>query len=138
MSFNDMTLIDLKKIADDFGVESPVKITKQKLISLLEEEGVTHSVYEHFNKLGKETEERKPMQQENIVFQSPETFTYAVQQPRYLVKMERDNFSFQAGRFSFSKEHPYVAMSEAEANDLFARYSGFRLATPQEVQNFYA
>jgi hypothetical protein len=54
-----------------------------------------------------------------------------------LVKMERKNFSYETMGFTCTKEHPYVAMDEATAQEIFDKEEGFRLATPKEVQEFY-
>jgi hypothetical protein len=55
-----------------------------------------------------------------------------------LVKMERNNHSYQAIGYSFSQEHPFVAMPESEAQNIFDTEEGFRLATPREAQEYYA
>lgn len=144
MSFNDMTLIDLKKVAEEFGVDSPVKITKQKLIDMLAEEGVTYDVYKHFDKISKDAEEKKAAQQEQQVQQQQMIQMQQFQQPQFyaprniLVKMDRSNLSYQTGRYVFTQEHPYVAMPEQDATEIFATESGFRMANPAEVQSFYS
>jgi hypothetical protein len=38
---------------------------------------------------------------------------------------------------TFTKEHPFVAMSPDNAQAIFDKEEGFRLATPKEVQEFY-
>ena len=55
-----------------------------------------------------------------------------------LVKMERDNQSYNTMNYTFTREHPFVAMSETEAQSIFDNQEGFRLATPREVQEYYA
>ena len=40
--------------------------------------------------------------------------------------------------FTFTKEHPFVAMSSEAAQEIFDKEEGFRLATPREVQDFYS
>jgi hypothetical protein len=55
-----------------------------------------------------------------------------------LVKMERDNYRYDALGFTFTKEHPFVAMSSEAAQEIFDKEEGFRLATPREVQDFYS
>ena len=143
MSFNDMTLIELKKIAEEFGVDSPVKITKQKMIDLLNEEGVNYDVYKHFDKIGKDAEDKKA-QEEQAQQQQQQFQQQQFQPPQYfaprniLIKMDRANYSYQVGRFMFTEQHPYIAMTEAEANYIFANHAGFRMATPHEVQQFYS
>jgi hypothetical protein len=54
MSFQDMKLVELKAIAESFGVDTPTKITKNQIIDLLTEEGVTYEMYAHFDKIEKE------------------------------------------------------------------------------------
>ena len=54
-----------------------------------------------------------------------------------LVKMERSNFSYQTLGYSFTSEHPFVAMSESDAQRIFDTQDGFRLATPREAQEYY-
>jgi hypothetical protein len=51
--------------------------------------------------------------------------------------MDRANPSFSVGRYVFTQEHPFVAMSERDAQYIFDNQSGFRPATPREVQEFY-
>jgi hypothetical protein len=38
---------------------------------------------------------------------------------------------------TFTKEHPFVAMKEDDAQAIFDKEDGFRIATPKEVQEFY-
>lgn len=132
-----MTLIELKKVADDFGVDSPVKITKQKLIDLLAEEGVTHDVYVHFDKLSKDAEKKQEERQQFVPVQyapAPQFFA-----PRtILVKMDRENLSYQVGKYLFTREHPFVSMPEWDATFLFSTETGFRVANPIEAQQFYS
>jgi len=135
MSFNDMTLIDLKRIADDFGVESPTKITKQKLIDLLFEEGVTYDVYAHFDKLSKDASEK---QEEEMQFVPAPQIINSFMQNTILVKMDRANLSYQVGRYIFTQDHPFVAMTQEDANVLFSTEQGFRVANPIEAQQFYS
>lgn len=128
MSFLDLKIADLKKAADSFGVDITTVKTKQEIIALLEEEGISYQMYDKFFNSEKEDieapekKEKKPMKIQNAV----------------LVKMERENFSYQTMGYTFTHEHPFVAMSESEAQRVFDTQSGFRLATPREAQEFYS
>lgn len=51
--------------------------------------------------------------------------------------MERANHRYDTMGFTFTSKHPFVAMSEEQAQEIFDREEGFRLATPKEVQDFY-
>ena len=55
-----------------------------------------------------------------------------------LVRMTRDNFRYDIMGHTFTKEHPFVAMTDNEAQSIFDKEEGFRLATPKEVQEFYS
>jgi len=139
MSFDSLTLIDLKKIAEEFGVDSPVKITKKALIEILNEEGVTYEIYSHFDKIEKDTneleKENEPVQANFYLNQSA---AQQVEQNKVLVKMERKNASYMVGRYNFTQEHPYVAMPVWDAQYIFDSETGFRLANPGEVQQYYS
>jgi hypothetical protein len=49
----------------------------------------------------------------------------------------RANFRYDIMGFTFTKDHPFVAMTEDEAQEIFDKEEGFRLATPKEVQEYY-
>jgi hypothetical protein len=51
--------------------------------------------------------------------------------------MTRENFRFDIIGFTFTKEHPFIAMTEENAQEIFDKEEGFRLATPKEVQEYY-
>jgi hypothetical protein len=128
MSFTDLKITELKKAADSFGVELGDAKTKQEIVALLEEEGITFQMYDKFTNVEKvdvkvpEKKEKKVMNKENSV----------------LVKMERGNSSYQSQGYTFTATHPFVAMSESDAQRIFDVEEGFRLATPREAQEFYA
>jgi len=52
--------------------------------------------------------------------------------------MERHNPSYQTYGHVFTREHPFVAMSEKDAQLIFDNEDGFRMATPKEIQEFYS
>lgn len=131
MSFTELKINELKKIADSFGVDLDGAKSKTEIAALLEEEGITYQMYDKFAGAEKEEievpafekqkREKKIMKTENTV----------------LVKMERSNFSYQTLGYSFTSEHPFVAMSESDAQRIFDTQDGFRLATPREAQEYY-
>jgi hypothetical protein len=51
--------------------------------------------------------------------------------------MTRANFRYDIMGHTFTKDHPYVAMSEEDAQAIFDKEEGFVMATPKEVQEFY-
>jgi hypothetical protein len=127
MSFTDLKITDLKKVADSFGVDVTGLKSKQEITAAIEEEGITFQMYSKFSGSEKEEvdltqkREKKSAKAENLV----------------LVKMERSNYSFQTTNYTFTRQHPFVAMSESDAQRIFDTEQGFRLATPREAQEYY-
>ena len=127
MSFTDLKISDLRKVADTFGVDAKEAKTKNEIVALLEEEGISYQMYDKLSNT--EQVEVKPTERkEKKVLKKEEAI---------LVKMERSNHSYQIGDYTFSQEHPFVVMSESDAQRIFDTQDGFRLATPREAQEYY-
>ncbi len=132
MSFTELKTTDLKKVAETFGVDLDGSKTKQEIIVLLEEEGITYQMYNKFTTTEKEeieVPEFEKKQREKKIMKTVNAV---------LVKMDRSNHSYNVGAYTFTQEHPFVAMSETEAQRIFDTQAGFRLATPREAQEYYA
>ena len=132
MSFDTLKIAKLKQIAEDFGVEIENLKNKNEIIAALSEEGVTWQVYEKTIKDVKEAEEETP---EVLPKFDPKK---EIPKDTVLVRMTRENFRYDIMGFTFTKEHPFVAMNQAKAQAIFDKEEGFRLATPAEVQEFYS
>ena len=131
MSFETLKVSELKKIAEDFGVEIEGLKNKADIVAALAEEGVSWSVYS--KTLDKQDEAEDAMQEVLPKFDPKKP----VSEDAVLVKMERANFRYDILGHTFTKEHPFVAMSQENAQAIFDKEEGFRLATPKEVQDFY-
>ena len=131
MSFETLKVSELKKVAEDFGVEIDGLKNKTDIIAALSEEGVTWAVYQ---KTVKDVEEAEDMSVEVLPKFDPKKDITA---DTVLVKMERANFRYDINGFTFTREHPYIAMSQDKAQEIFDKEEGFRLATPKEVQEYY-
>ena len=130
MSFDTLKVSELKQIADDFGVDTEDLKNKKDLIAALSEEGVTWSVYPKTIKdIDENTEEIEILPRIDV--------SKVNDKDKVLVRMNRDNFRYDILGHTFTKQHPYVAMSEEDAQAIFDKEEGFRLATPKEVQEFY-
>lgn len=127
MSFTTMKVTELKEIADYFGVDLEGVKGKAAILSTLEEEGVTFDMYSKFN----DAEKAEPE------FVSKPKSKPTPEGPTVLVRMDRANPSYSINGFVFTREHPYVAMSENDAEFIFETQEGFRMATPREVQEYY-
>ena len=132
MSFETLKIAELKKIAEDFAVETDGLKNKADVIAALSEEGVTYAVYaktlEKIEEAAEEAEEILPR------------FDPKKSQSKddVLVIMTRANFRYDILGYTFTKEHPFMAMKEEDAQKIFDTEEGFRLATPREAQEFYS
>lgn len=128
MSFDTLKTNELKKVAESFGIELPEKSTKQSLILALQDEGITYDMYAKFS--GAEQieikEEDKPTKK--VKLDKANTV---------LVRMDRLNPSYSTYGYTFTQQHPFIAMAEEEAQRIFDTEIGFRPATPREAQEFY-
>jgi hypothetical protein len=132
MSFETLKVSELKKIAEDFAVDTDGLKNKADIIAALAEEGVTWSVY---NK----TIEKMEEDEEDMSVEVLPKFDPKAEQPEntVLVRMTRANFRYDILGFTFTKDHPFVAMHKDDAQKIFDKEEGFRLATPKEVQEYY-
>jgi hypothetical protein len=130
MSFDTLKVAELKVIATDFAVDTESLKNKKDIIAALAEEGVTWSVYQStVEAIEKDTEEIEILPKFDPKAQPEDTL---------LVRMTRDNYRYDIHGYTFTKDHPFVAMSEDDAQKIFDTEEGFRLATPKEVQDFYS
>lgn len=127
MSFDTLKVSELKKVADSFGVELKEKATKQTILLELEDNGITYDMYAKFSGTEK-VELEKPVQAKKVPLDKSNTI---------LVRMDKANPSYTVFGFTFTQEHPFIAMSDADAQRIFDTEPGFRPATPREAQEFY-
>lgn len=132
MSFDTLKIAELKKIAEDFGVSTDELKNKNDVIAALTEEGVTWAVYQKTIKDVEDNLEEAPEPQAKF---DPKK---EISEDDVLVKMTRPNFRYDIIGFTFTKEHPFVAMNKEKAQAIFDKEEGFRLANPKEVQEFYS
>jgi hypothetical protein len=130
MSFDTLKVSELKKIAEDFGVDTEGLKNKNDIIAAFTEEGVTWSVYQ---KTIKDIEDNSEEIEVLPKFDSKKK----VDEDNVLVRMTRENFRYDIMGHTFTREHPFVAMDEKTAQEIFDKEEGFRLATPKEVQEYY-
>lgn len=134
MSFETLKVAELKKIAEDFAVDIIGLKNKNEIVAALSEEGVTWAVY------AKTLSDLEKAALEDTSDEILPKFDPKKDQPEdtVLVRMTRSNFRYDILGNTFTKDHPFVAMNESDAQSIFDREDGFRLATPKEVQEFYS
>jgi len=126
MGFEDMKVSELKQVAELFGVEVDGN-RKAVIVKALETEGVSYDVYlkmapTSFPEPDSEHEEKKVVKVENKI----------------LLKMDRANYSYETHGVRFTKDHPFQAVDEQVAADILYNDTGFRIAAPHEVEQFYS
>jgi len=129
MSFDTLKVAELKVIAEDFAVDTEGLKNKKDIIAALSEEGVSWSVYQ---KTKQEIEDN--LEEIEVI---PRLDPKKIDEDSILVRMTRENYRYDIHGYTFTKEHPFVAMPEEDAQKIFDTEEGFRLATPKEVQDFY-
>jgi hypothetical protein len=134
MSFETLKVAELRKIAEDFAVDTDGIKNKADIVAALAEEGVTWSVYQKTIKDIEEAADEFSEDSEEIL---PRFDPKAQAEDTVLVRMTRENYRYDILGFTFTKEHPFVAMTEDDAQEIFDKEEGFRLATPKEVQEYY-
>lgn len=130
MAFETMKVAELRKIAEDFAVDTEGLKNKADIIAALAEEGVTFAVYAKTVDLQEEEAEMD----EDEVLPKPDK---SQSKDNVLVRMTRSNFRYDIMGYTFTKDHPFVAMKEDDAQKIFDVEEGFRLATPREAQDYY-
>jgi hypothetical protein len=135
MSFETLKVAELRKVAEDFAVDTDGLKNKTDIVAALTEEGVTWSVYQKTIKdIEKAADEFNEDAEEILPRFNPD----AQPENTMLVRMTRENYRYDILNYTFTKEHPFVAMTLEDAQEIFDKEEGFRLATPKEVQEYYA
>jgi hypothetical protein len=131
MSFDTLKVKDLKQIATDFAVDTEGLKNKADIVAAMAEEGVTWSVYQSTLEKIEDSKEELP---EVLPKFDP---NQELDKDAVLVKMTRANYRYDVSGYTFTKDHPFVAMKQDVAQEIFDKEEGFRLATPREVQEYY-
>jgi hypothetical protein len=137
-------LIDL---ADEIGgVEDlDMSMTQKVMLAKLAEAGYTEEAHQakHAPKNVVTTADAAPLpeQQENtVVTVEDEAKVVSQLKPaeKILLKMTRENFSYEVRGYRFTREHPFVAVNAEDADYLIENEEGFRPASPKEAREFYS
>lgn len=149
MSFTKMKFEDLVVIADrDFAVDTTGMKTKGEVVEALGAAGVTWDMYERMEtarqeKLAELAEQAAAEAEADLEPVEDEVVVTKTRRGRpasrdVLVKMHRQNAYYETNGKKFTREHPFVVMSEEDAQIIFDLEDGFHLATPREAQEYYS
>ncbi len=144
MSFEQMKKTELLEMAtEQFGVDVKEDMTKAQIIAELEAQGVTWAMAKAFDPAAAayEPEERevevvevvKPV----VEVVQPVVVEEVVLPEKVVVKMDRNNPTYEIRGVKFTTDHPYGLMSKEDAEYVVENVEGFSLATPKEVQSYY-
>lgn len=131
MSFETLKKEDLLKIAEEFGTEVKPSDTKAVIIAALNEDGVT---WEQAAQLDKQVAEKDAELKAERV---EETAKAKAEEPQALLRMMRENHTYEVRGYRFTKGHPFAVVAESDAEWVVDNVEGFRYATPREAQEFY-
>jgi hypothetical protein len=134
MSFEQLKVEELRQVAESFAVDLSDVKNKAEIIAVLAEEGVSYDMYKNFADSEKQETEEIP-EPEDAPRKQPKNKS---KESTVLLKMERRNPSYETYGYVFTSSHPFVAIPENIAQDIFDSETGFRMATPREVQEFYS
>lgn len=132
MSFDTLKKDALLKIAEDFAVEVGEKTTREEIIAALAEDGVTWEMVK-----AEESRQEEAEQAAAEAAEEAERKAAVVEGPTALLRMNRDNFSFQIRGYTFTKSHPFAVVDDENARWIVKHVEGFRYASPEEVEEFY-
>ncbi len=127
MSFDTLKKEDLLKIADDYGVDVKPSDTKAIIIAAFAEDGVT---WADVAKMDETVAQKDAELNEEVAEESV--------QEKQLLRMLRENGTYEVRGYKFTKEHPFALVVAADAEFITENDpSGFRYATPKEAQAYY-
>jgi hypothetical protein len=126
--FMSLNKPELSFLADEFGVLVKGN-NKQDFVTALEERQVTpDEVKEALKQRQQRILESHPNHKEPVILKDDDVT---------LIRMRRANPMYEYRNHTFTQQHPYVLMSVADANDLLRMETGFLVASPEEVKEFY-
>src|SRR4051812_44198765 len=130
-NFNELNKDELKAVGDMFGSDLKSSMSKADQIKLLEEDGVTVSLY---NQMLSESEDHQ---------EDEEELSERVSAPALddedvtVLKMTRKNASYEIRGYRFTRNNPFALVRDDDVDTLVEKVGGFRPATKRELAEFY-
>lgn len=132
--FNDLDKGQLLAAADEFGVEVDKRWGESNLVAALLNDGIT---WEMYKTSFPDAVDDEPKQEPKAEKPEGTAKKFSGKEKVELMKMERQNASFQVLGYRFTKDHPFALVKAADVNWIMSHETGFRVATPQEAEAFY-
>ncbi len=122
-SLKQLNKAELLKLVAKFEVNVDPTSTNSDIITALEIEGIDYKTYKKFVL---ENDEDEELDAKEMFDGKP-----------VLIKMERQNGTFETHDLLFTREHPYQLVNEDTAQKIIDAHEGFRLASPTEAKTYY-
>jgi len=135
MAFADMRLAELRDVCEKFGVEYEPGANKKDLLNLLEVDGVDFATWEKLYSPNPEAISNNKAKADDKTRVMAATQRFSGQT---VLKMTRKNPTFEVNGKFFTRDHPFVAMTEQEAQEIIDLVDGFQVASPREVEEYYS
>ena len=135
---SDFTKEELLALAEQFGVEVKHSWNKANVIHAFEEDGVTVELIHGLAQ--PEPDEDEPVEiaaYEPVEDEEPLAPVAVDDEDLVLVKMTRENWSYEVRGYKFNRTHPFGLVKESDADYLVEVDGGFRTATPREAREYY-
>jgi len=141
MAFEDLTQKELVAVAEMFGTDIKPNASKVTIIKELSLDGVTFEAYQDLVKAVADEEpdlaelDETPL---DVVLVPVVPTPVVAPEPEYqVIKMTRNNLTYEISGYKFTKENPFALVKEADADYLTEHIEGFRPATGKEIREFY-
>lgn len=130
MSFTTLNKKKLLEAVEYFEVEGvdESNTNKEIVAALNQTPGASWANYQKFLDDGNEPEETVEVAEE----EADGRFDNMV-----LLKMDRQNGTYEIRGHRFTKENPFKLLPENEAQDIIDASDGFRIASPAEARKYY-
>lgn len=141
MSFSTLNKDLLRQVGEDFAVDFPEDATKKEMIAALAEEGVTWDMYKQAfpSEDDQDDADEKPVADEKDDEEPKDAKAkYSASTKKVLLKMNRTNGTYEVRGHKFTKAHPFLPVSEEDANYILDNIEGFKIATPREAEEYYS
>lgn len=139
MQFKDLKKPELLEICEEFGVDVAPTMNKAFILTELFENGVTESLYLAAHpELAEdyvEPEDDESDYVEPTPLEKPKTKKKVNQ---ILIRMQRENPTFEIQGYRFTREHPFALVDEDDVDVIVENNEGFRQATPKEAAEYYS
>lgn len=131
MSFTKLKKDELLAVAEEFAVDVEASDNREVIIAKLAEDGVTYEDAVKMKTVESDTVE------EVEEAQAAEQAKAKADEPQELLKMERENGTYEIRGYRFTKANPFGLVSESDAEWITDNIPGFRYAKPKEAAEYY-